>query len=365
MSKKILKYCFLIFCLTALSFSPIWAKNEEALPIHDYINDYAHLMDSSTIARLNALGKEFYERTGVQMVIVTTNSLNGADAMQVATDTANEAQIGSADQDNGVLILVSISDKQRFMAVGSGLEGDLTDIDCEHLQQDYLVPAFQKGLYQQGLVDLYEHTIDHIADAYGIEFNAQQIYSQDSNYNYGASREPSIRDDSFDFGSLFLIVFILLIGAFFLLRKPKNQTSRISLEVGHSYRLNESGYSFQNESIIVSSSKPDVASIRPDGIIKAHSVGQTTITLQKLDGQRKTIIVNVYLPNQRRRRDTDLLDAFILGNMIGNSRRGSSYRHSGGFGGFGSGGFGSGHSSGGGFRGGGGGFRGGGSGGSW
>lgn len=348
MLKKSLRFLFLILIFPVLLTIPAYARNELALPIHDYVNDYADVMDPSSVEELDRIGRAFYEKTGVQAVIVTTDSLNGKDAMQVATDTANEAQIGSKDKDNGVLILVSIDDKQRFMAVGSGLEGDLTDIDCEHLQQEYLVPAFRQGNYQQGLVDLYKATLQHIANDYGVDLSSEGIEAPEN-------RTPERQSDSFSLSSLIPIVFVLLIGIVFLTRGSSKKGSALTLYVGQKYRLTTPGYDFDSGSIIVSSSDPNVASIRPDGIIHAFSKGYTIITLQKLDGESTKIQVQViYRSHSGGRREDDALDAFILGNMLGRaSRRSNRY---GGFGGFGSGG---------GFSGGGGGFRGGGSGGSW
>lgn len=350
------------FLLFATLFSPLLINaEEETLPINNYINDYADLLDAQTEADLNAQGEAFASQTGAQVVIVTTDSLHGADAMKVATDSANEAKLGSGELDNGVLILVSIDDKQRFMAVGSGLEGDLTDIDCEHLQQDYLVPAFRNGDYQEGLVDLYEHTIDHIADAYGVQPNTGQNSSSNaSNYE---------EEDSFDLEGLGLIVLVLLFAGFFLLRRPSNKNGMVLRLAPHQkYHLNISGVDFSKDTVIVGSSKPSVASITPNGLITAHAIGEAIITVQKLDETKYRYQVIVSNPNsgrRRRRSEDDVWDALFLGSMLGrNNHRGSSYRphsNNGGFGGFG--GFGGG--SGGGFTGGGGGFRGGGSGGSW
>lgn len=347
------------FLLFATLFSPLLINaEEETLPINNYINDYADLLDTQTEADLNAQGEAFASQTGAQVVIVTTDSLHGADAMKVATDSANQAKLGSGELDNGVLILVNIDDKQRFMAVGSGLEGDLTDIDCEHLQQDYLVPAFRNGDYQEGLVDLYQHTIDHIANAYGIEPSA----SQNSAYDNSSRKE----EDSFDFGGLGLIVMVLLFTGFFLLRRPSAKNGTVlRLTVHQTYYLNISGVNFSKDTVIVGSSKPSVASITPNGLITAHAVGEAIITVQKLDETKYLYRVIVSHSNSggRRRSNDDVWDALFLGSMLGRSHRGgSSYRprsNGNGFGGFG--GFGGG----GGFTGGGGGFRGGGSGGSW
>lgn len=354
MLKKISSWVCSTFLFLLLLIVPAQAR-EETIPITGYVNDYANVLDPQTEADLNAQGEAFASRTGAQVVIVTTDSLHGADAMKVATDSANEAQLGSGELDNGVLILVSIDDKQRFMAVGSGLEGDLTDIDCEHLQQDYLVPAFRQGDYSKGLVDLYEHTIDHIANAYGLDLD------DDSNFAPNNAPVTQRKQASFDWTGLFAIGAVLVLGAFVLTKKPSSrQGTTLHLKPHQQYRLTVPGVNFQNDSVVVGSDDPNIATITPDGMVTAHNIGQTRITIQKLDGPRLTYTIVVSRHDSsggRRRRDSDVFDAFLLGSLLGGRHNGGyrGPRSGGGFGGFG----------GGGFSGGGGGFRGGGSGGSW
>ncbi len=345
------------FILLSLLFrsTTLYAK-DEALPVSDYVNDYAGIMSSGTQDELDALGRQLESETGAQVVIVTTDSLHGADAMKVATDTANKAQLGSGEKDNGVLILVSIDDKQRFMAVGSGLEGDLTDIDCEHLQQDYLVPAFRQGNYDQGLNDLYVHTVAHIADAYGADLDQNGTTYQEPAY------EDTQDEGSSSLSGFILVATILVLSAVFLMRRPNKgaSSSTLHLRPNQRYSLTIPGIHFETDTVVVGSTDPEIASITPTGVISAKKTGETIVSVQDLkSGTRyKYRVIVSRSGGTRRRRDPDLFDAMMWGSMMGRGGR----RHSGNP--FGGGGFG-GHSSGGGFSGGGGGFRGGGSGGSW
>jgi uncharacterized protein len=59
--------------------------------------------------------------------------------------------IGTADKDNGVLILVVKNDHQMRIEVGRGLEGDLTDLRSGRIVRDVMRPAFQKNDFYGGL----------------------------------------------------------------------------------------------------------------------------------------------------------------------------------------------------------------------
>lgn len=61
--------------------------------------------------------------------------------------------IGKAGKDNGVLLIVALQEREYRFEVGYGLEGDITDIETNHIARDYLIPAFKNGDYGEGIYD--------------------------------------------------------------------------------------------------------------------------------------------------------------------------------------------------------------------
>ena len=59
--------------------------------------------------------------------------------------------MGSAKQDNGLLIAVAVNDRKIHIATGYGLEGVLPDIIASRIIRNQITPAFQQGQYAQGL----------------------------------------------------------------------------------------------------------------------------------------------------------------------------------------------------------------------
>lgn len=123
--------------------------SEDTLEINNYINDYANLIDEETESKMNQAGSTLERNTGAQVVFITVDSLEGQDIRQVAYKTFNKYGLGDENLDNGILFIVSMEEKERYMEVGTGLEGTITDIASQHLQTDYLVPQFQDGNYQK------------------------------------------------------------------------------------------------------------------------------------------------------------------------------------------------------------------------
>lgn len=321
---------------------PMQIYADDTLIIDDYINDHAHIVDDDTEEELNRLGYQLEQETGAQVVFITEESLHDQDIRQVAYQTFKKYQLGDKDKDNGILFIVSIEDKLRYMEVGRGLEDVITDIKSQHLQTDYLVPYFQKEDYSTGIQKLYTQTVQVIEDNQA-----------------GTIAEENEEEDGIAW-TMLLPIFAILLGAIYLSTQRKTRSgSTLYMVPGQKTTLNIKGYDFESESILVSSQDPSVVSVQPNGEIQANKTGKTKIFLQKPGSLQKdyVLIIVSRKDHSSRNNEDELLEALLWGSILSGSRR----RHyGGGFGnGLGSGGFG-------GFSGGGGGSsRGGGAGGSW
>ena len=60
----------------------------------------------------------FNDSTSTQIAIVIIKSLDGMEKNQYATELAEKWGIGNKKKDNGILILVSKTDRQIFIATG-------------------------------------------------------------------------------------------------------------------------------------------------------------------------------------------------------------------------------------------------------
>ena len=65
--------------------------------------------------------------TTAQLVVLTVDSTDGEDISDYAVEVGRKWGIGSKDKNNGVLIVLSVSDRKVWVAVGYGLEGRLPD----------------------------------------------------------------------------------------------------------------------------------------------------------------------------------------------------------------------------------------------
>jgi uncharacterized protein len=93
----------------------------------NYVSDDAHVMSPAAISQLNYLCGEVDHEAHAQMAIVTVGNMNGEAPNQYAVELEDAWGVGAKSTDRGVIVLVSIQDRHRFILTGRGLEGILPD----------------------------------------------------------------------------------------------------------------------------------------------------------------------------------------------------------------------------------------------
>ena len=118
------------------------------------VNDYAGLFTWEEKAHLEQALVAFDDSTSNQITVVTVNDLEGYEPAEYATRIGLDWQVGSADFDNGVVVLVKPktddSDGQVFIAVGYGLEGAIPDAYAKRIIENEMIPHFREGDYFGG-----------------------------------------------------------------------------------------------------------------------------------------------------------------------------------------------------------------------
>lgn len=115
--------------------------------------DKAHLLSQSEFETLDTELRSISDQTGVQIAVLTIPTLEGLDIESYSMSVAEKWKLGSAKEDNGVLLLVAYAEKKIRIEVGYGLEGQLTDTKCGLIIRNIMAPRFQAGMYGKGIVE--------------------------------------------------------------------------------------------------------------------------------------------------------------------------------------------------------------------
>ena len=134
-----------------------------------YVNDYGDLLSDAAEARIRTQLEELYDRTGVEMTVLTIPEMItygwSGDIEGFATTLFNAWGIGDAGRNDGVLVLVSRYNRQMRIELGAGYDAS-RDADMQRVIDDDFLPAFREDAYERGIERGVEATIFEIAGVY-------------------------------------------------------------------------------------------------------------------------------------------------------------------------------------------------------
>ncbi|HHV95704.1 MAG TPA: hypothetical protein GXX37_04400 [Clostridiaceae bacterium] len=187
--KKLKIEKIIMFSLLLLMLSPLVAYGKVKFPEPTskfYVNDYAGVIDEEVEDLIVVNGRALDAKTGAQIVLVTVNFTDGIPIYDYAADLFNEWKLGSAEKNNGLLILMSIGDEDYWAVQGAGLETTLTDGEISQMLYDYLEPDFAAENYSEGAAKIYEAFIKRLGGNWTNELGSKN--NADRSYNSNNSR---------------------------------------------------------------------------------------------------------------------------------------------------------------------------------
>lgn len=177
-----------------------------------FVNDFAGVIDKETEEELQIIGESLYKQTTAQVVVVTVESLDGYDVEEYALELGREWGVGSEENDNGVVLLLSESDRKVTIQIGYGLEGCLPDGKTGRILDEYAIPYLSNDDFSTGLAECYRAIVSVVCEEYGVELDEYDIDNYVSEYEY----EYEISYEEFSviiitaFTVISLIVFIII-----------------------------------------------------------------------------------------------------------------------------------------------------------
>lgn len=180
--KRMTLLAVLILLLMSVA-SPLRAASEIPQPSSVfYVLDQANVLDEATEQTIIQTSASLAEKTKAQIVVVTVNSLNGTALEEYSLAILRGWGIGDKTLNNGLLILVSPTDRVSRIEVGYGLEGALPDAKTGQIQDDYMIPYFQQNDYNKGILNGYSALSQEVAKEYQVmlEINSPEAVPDSS-----------------------------------------------------------------------------------------------------------------------------------------------------------------------------------------
>lgn len=133
-----------------------------------FVNDFAEVLTDEDSNKIYTMGAALQEATTAQAIVVTVDSLEDREISDYALELGREWGIGTKEQNNGVVVLFSKSDREIYIAVGYGLEGALPDSKTGRIIDNYGIPYFTNDNFSAGLMSIYNSIVNETYIEYGI-----------------------------------------------------------------------------------------------------------------------------------------------------------------------------------------------------
>ena len=175
-----------------------------------YVNDFAGVLSSTTVAKLNDICSQLDTKAQAQVAVVTIKSLDGADIFDYSVQLYQKWGIGQKGKDRGVLILLAVQDHKYYINTGYGLEPILPDGKVGGFGRE-AVPLLKQNDFNGAVLLLTSRIADVIAQDAGVQINMDRPPAPAV-----PDREP---DTQLSPGAIIVILIILAIVLLTPLRK--------------------------------------------------------------------------------------------------------------------------------------------------
>lgn len=142
--------CLVIFAIAASSLTV--AAQQAVPPLEGRVVDGADLLTPATEAALTERLTAHETETTQQVAVLTVPSLGGETVEAFGLRVAETWALGTAEADNGVLLLIARDERALRIEVGYGLEGQLTDVQAGRIIRHTIAPHFRSGDYDAGVL---------------------------------------------------------------------------------------------------------------------------------------------------------------------------------------------------------------------
>jgi len=195
----------LVLLLFFAAAGTLFAQQDSLPQPKGYVNDFAGVIDSRYSQEMDQLAQVVKKATGAEIAVATVSSIAPyASIDQYSIALAEKWGIGSKKDENGVLLILAMKERQVRIEVGYGLEGTITDGTSGAILDKYVLPDLKQGNYGAGLYKGMQAVSSLVAKHYDVNLS-----------DYGVSAAPAASGSSgggrgggeFIFFILFFLIF--------------------------------------------------------------------------------------------------------------------------------------------------------------
>ena len=122
-----------------------------ALELTGRVVDAADILSPEFEAQLTEKLSMLEQDTLVQLVVATTPDLEGRDISDYSLELARAWRLGSAERNDGLMLLVAPNERTVRIEVGRGLEASVKDEEAGEIIRRDMIPQFRNSEFEAGI----------------------------------------------------------------------------------------------------------------------------------------------------------------------------------------------------------------------
>ena len=139
-------------------------------PIGDiYVQDFAKILSEDEIAELRSLGRTIEDQTTAQISVLTVDTIGENAIEEYANEAFRQYGIGNETENNGVLLVIAVTDRLIRIEVGYGLEGRIPDGKAGRILDEHAIPYLQNDQPNKAILETYKTLANEVLAEYGQE----------------------------------------------------------------------------------------------------------------------------------------------------------------------------------------------------
>ena len=158
---------------------------------YTYVYDYAGVLTDKTMTYIDEMNTSLFAQTGAQIMVQTVDSTGGTDIVDYAVQLGAAYGVGSAERDNGLVLVLALEDLADNGLVGNyGIAGgdglyqygnELTSMLYVYMEED-----FAAGDYDAAVRKTVKAYMDWFADLYDVTVRENYIPAVRENFSAGS-----------------------------------------------------------------------------------------------------------------------------------------------------------------------------------
>ena len=196
-----------ILNLAVIPVVPIRPEQWQKLNPQGYVNDFAGVLNATTVEKLTEVSTEVDQKAKAQIAVVTIKTLEGDPVEDFANHLFQKWGVGYKGTDRGVMVLLATDDHKYWTEVGYGLEPILPDGKVGGFGRS-MVPLLRQGDYNGAVLQM----VSQIAEVIAQDSHVSLDSLADLPAAAPAAPEGEVQEIHLTAGQRILLYIVLLVG---------------------------------------------------------------------------------------------------------------------------------------------------------